>query len=140
MLFSFHLLSDVVPGNPSNFRFPANTPDVKDKCDEWKGHLVGCNTSNLYLFFLTIIFYLLGLKQLVEVEIYEKSNIQVKFDKLKLDYKEQVDINVNLKGKIEVVEKLFRLKSVQLVIFNVLLIFSILKDLMIYYNIFNLVD
>merc|ERR1719427_164999 len=39
-------MNNVVPGNPSNFRFPANTPDVKDKCDEWKGHLVGCNTTS----------------------------------------------------------------------------------------------
>ena len=58
---------------------------------------------------------MLGLKQLVDIEIYKKSKLQTKLDKLQMEHKKQDDKNVYLKGKIDVMEKHFRMKFVELV-------------------------
>ena len=58
---------------------------------------------------------LLDLKQLVDIKEFENSKLQSQFDKLQMEHKKQVDTNVNLKGKIDVMEKHFRMKFVKLV-------------------------
>ena len=46
--FYYFLTTDVVAGNPVNFRFPKGEvrKDWIDKCNEWQGTLVGCENSN----------------------------------------------------------------------------------------------
>ena len=58
---------------------------------------------------------MLGLKHFVDIAKYENSKLQSKFDKLQMELKKHVDTNVNLKGKIDVMEKHFRMKFVNLV-------------------------
>ena len=55
------------------------------------------------------------MKQLVDIEKYENSKLQSQFDELQMEHKKQVDTNVNLEGKIAVMEKHFRMKFVKLV-------------------------
>ena len=55
------------------------------------------------------------MKQLVDIEKYENSKLQSQFDELQMEHKKQVDTNVNLEGKIAVMEKHFRMKLVNLV-------------------------
>ena len=71
---------------------------------------------------------MLDLIQLVDIEKYANSKLQSQFDKLQMEYKKQVDTNVNLKGKIDVMEKHFRMKFVKLV-YVFLLLFYIVKAL-----------
>ena len=60
---------------------------------------------------------MLGLKQLVDIGKYENSKLQSKFDMLLMEHKKLVDTNVNLKSKIDVMEKHFGMKFVKLFYF-----------------------
>ena len=59
--------------------------------------------------------FLLGLKEFIDVVKYENSKLQSKFDELQMEHKKQVDTNLDLNGKIDVMEKYFRMKFVKIV-------------------------
>ena len=71
--------------------------------------------------------FLLDLKQLVDTKEFENLKLQNQFDKLQMEHKKQVDTNVNLKGKIDVMEKHFRMKFVISLCFR--LVFYVEKPL-----------
>ena len=50
----------------------------------------------------------------MDIEKCENSKLQSQFDSLQMEHKKQVDTNVNLEDKIDVMEKHFRMKFVQL--------------------------
>ena len=77
------------------------------------------NTKIVCFYFLKwlikLIYFLLGLKHFVDIAKYKHSKLQSKFEKLQMEHKKHFDTNVNLKGKIDVMEKHFRMKLVNLV-------------------------